>query len=253
MAECIITGSSSINGEISYDEMPYTTSLFSLFEPDSLDTDNNLWHNKIIGGNDMTLIGGTVSDNALLFTANEYGYVPTDFYYSCYLVVKKPVLESNKALCGSVNYNVDKPNLQIWNNGDNKGSFFECITGDSNTNLYYTTNELENYHVISCTTIDNPNTLAKNVNYSAITYWFVDNDLLGATAFYRDVSGCTSYTNFNGVIALNTCAKGNSTNIVYNQYICLQDSYYRAFAFGGKQTFEQMQANHKYLYDKYCT
>lgn len=237
-----------------FSSMPYTAELEGLFEPDSLDTANSLWRNKITGGNDMTLVGGAASDDALLFTANEYGYVPTDFYYSCYLVVKKPVLEINKALFGSADGSNDKPNMECWNNGDSKGSFFECITATSDYHLYYTTNELENYHVVSCSVIDNPNKFNKTFYHSAETIWLVDNDLLGVTPFYKDVTGEKAYTKFNGVIAINTYAKGDAGSIInYTNGVCQQNSYYRAFAFGGKQTFEQMQANHKYLYERYCS
>ncbi len=234
-----------------YTSMPFTAELAGLFEPDSIDIINSLWRNKITGGNNMQLVGGAISDDALKFTAGQYGHVDAAYPYTYYLVVKKPVLETNKALFGSSNSNADRPSINCWNNGNSRGSMFECVSEDILS--YYYTEELQKYHVLSCTVIiNNVENIAQSLVNSANLLWIADSDAF-CTPFRADITEMRAYTSWNGSIGLNCNAKGSSGNINYSNSACQQNSYIRAFAFGGRQTFEQMQANHKYLRERYCT
>ena len=199
----------------------------------------------------MQLVGGVVDDNALKFTAGQYGHVDAAYPYTYYFVVKKPVLETNKALFGSANSSGDKPSINCWNNGNSEGSMFECVSERSNS--YYYTADLQKYHVLSCTVvINNVENISQTAVESANLLWIADSDAF-CSAFRADITGMSAYTSWNGSIGLNCYAKGSSGDINYSNSACQQDSYIRAFAFGGRQSLEQMQANHKYLRERYCT
>lgn len=249
MADCILYGNGGRGTH--YISMPFTAELTGLFEPDSIDITNSLWRNKITGGNNMQLVGGAVDDNALKFTAGQHGHVDAAYPYTYYLVVKKPILDTNKALFGSANSSGDKPSIQCWNNGNSQGSMFECISESSNS--YYYTEKLQKYHVLSCTVIiNNVENIGQSMIGTANLLWLVDSDAF-CTPFRADITEMSAYTSWNGSIGLNCYAKGNAGNINYSNSACQQNSYIRAFAFGARQTLEQMQANHKYLRERYCT
>ena len=86
--------------------------IFGMFTPDTRDIANSRWRNSISGYNDMTLTGGSVSENAVHFTASQYGSFICDEPNTIYAIVKSEQSEAINCIItkkltvldGSVNY-----------------------------------------------------------------------------------------------------------------------------------------------------
>ena len=86
--------------------------IFGMFTPDTRDIANSRWRNSISGYNDITLTGGSVSENAVHFTASQYGTLICDEPNTVYVIVKSEQSEDVNCVItkkltvntGSVNY-----------------------------------------------------------------------------------------------------------------------------------------------------
>lgn len=86
--------------------------IFGMFTPGTRDIANSRWRNSISGYNDMTLTGGSVNENAVHFTASQYGTFICDEPNTVYAIVKSEQSEAINCvitkkltvLDGSVNY-----------------------------------------------------------------------------------------------------------------------------------------------------
>lgn len=86
--------------------------IFGMFTPDTRDIANSRWRNSISGYNDITLTGGSISENAVHFTTSQYGTFICDEPNTVYAIVKSEQSEAVNCVItkkltvntGSVNY-----------------------------------------------------------------------------------------------------------------------------------------------------
>ena len=68
--------------------------IMGLFTPETRDIANSRWRNSIFGYNDMTLTGCSASENAVHFTASQYGTFTCDEPNTVYAIVKSEQSEA---------------------------------------------------------------------------------------------------------------------------------------------------------------
>lgn len=77
------------------------TGITAYFTPENIDIPNLQWINSIKNGGTLTFTAGELSDNSLMIPENENGQFPLEENPEVvYLVVKKPIMESDKTFFG---------------------------------------------------------------------------------------------------------------------------------------------------------
>ena len=206
--------------------MPNMTNITGYFDMSTVDVTNNRWVNAITGGNDITLSGVVIEDNAVKFANSAYGdYVCTEPDI-IYLLVKKPTFDSDMCMIGKGKNGGTKTGFGIWH-GTNSNAFGLSATGAP---YVYATVPQNNYHVVVIARIADTDSYGTD---SAML--FVDGVLYGF------LTGLNK-GNYTGSVTINRYYDGSK----YGSY-GENPMYVKAIAVGGVQNVEEIIENSNYL------
>lgn len=208
------------------DVMPAMSGITDYFDITSLDVENGVWRN-ILAGNDMTLNGGVVEDEALKLVSGEWGEVETAEPMTIYILLKKPVRETDLCIIAKgLSAKTQKADLGLWSSGDKSVSYTLSIYGSP---YVRTVVDDSAYHVV---------VLAKK---SAVDTDSQDGAMLYIDGALKGFLTGTLTGSYAGFVTLNRRYNAGYTSA------CETDTYVRVIAIGGEQTVEQILENSAYL------
>lgn len=148
--------------------------IMGLFTPETRDIANNRWRNSISGYNDMTLTGGSTSENAVHFNAGEYGSFVCDEPNTIYTIYKalteqksdywQPIITKHTIFSRYCGFDL----FNYHSTGNTRKICFSAIGSDVMSEV-----DATDYHVICVT------------RNSSAAYLYIDGELVGSATSSR--------------------------------------------------------------------
>lgn len=208
------------------DKMPYMQNVTGYFNMSTLDVANNRWVNAVTGGNDITINGGAVENEALKLVEGEWGELIIDDPDVIYIVCKKPVSDDLSCIIGRGQIGGTRTDLSLFNYVTPS-----CRLSAGGAPYIDANVDITNYIVVALARMYDVDTEGKDA-----VMLFVNGTLYGY------MTG-TNKTNYAGIVTVNRHCIGED---VYNTP-GVNPLYIKAIVTGGSHTVEQIISNSKYF------
>lgn len=219
-----------VNTEYHGEFMPHMEKITAFFDMSSVDLINNKWHNRI-GENSIILTDGSVENDSLKFSPNEFGTLTIEEPECVYMVLMKNVTETTAGSCllskTFIQNASDGENISIWNSVEYDKPFRVSANGLPYIDIGV--DNLNEFHVFAITLNSDVNTSGYGLSV------FIDGNLAGYLTGIKK-------GNYAGSMSINRRILPNGF-----ENLCVKNTYIRKIAFGKEQNLKEITENSKYL------
>lgn len=187
------------------------TGIKARFDADNIDSENKIWTNSVIGGENLTFTDGSIVNKSLMIPGNNHGSFLSDNVPDViYLVAKKNIPESNGAIFGQCGSSGHGNSIGLFGAQSTNVSFEVSIYNAPYLDIY---TDPEKYHLF--TFVETPENLSTLM-------LFTDGVFTGMLNNFNK-------SNYNGIMCLNGMMfTGNSALV----YLCQQPAYFKHISTG---------------------